>query len=161
MIGSRSPRVAPAGEPVKQIAERIGRCYQTVYRELARNRKGDGRYQPWFAHNQAYLRRRRVKLRRFAIDAGLRGVVAGKLAKHWSPAQISRWLWRSYPRRVAGMCTRKRSMRRSIEARLSRSTGRICGPAAPINTAAVGAGPATGVFITSASSSRPVGAGRS
>jgi hypothetical protein len=26
-------------------------------------------------------------------------VVAGKLAKHWSPAQISRWLRRRYRRR--------------------------------------------------------------
>ena len=87
------------GEPVKQIAERIGKCYQTVYRELARNRKAEGRYQPWFAHNQAYLRRRRAKPRRFAVDAGLRDVVAGKLGKHWSPAQISRWLRRRYSRR--------------------------------------------------------------
>jgi IS30 family transposase len=87
------------GEPVKQIAARIGKCYQTVYRELARNRKIDGRYQPWFAHNQAHLRRRRAKLRRFAVDDELREVVAGKLAKLWSPAQISRWLRRRYRRR--------------------------------------------------------------
>ena len=66
---------------------------------MARNRKPDGRYQPWFAHNQAYLRRRRPKPRRFAVDDELREAVAGKLAKHWSPAQISRWLRRRYPRR--------------------------------------------------------------
>ena len=66
---------------------------------LARNRKTDGRYQPWFAHNQAYLRRRRAKPRRFAVEAGLRETVAGKLAKRWSPAQISRWLRRRFPRR--------------------------------------------------------------
>jgi transposase, IS30 family len=87
------------GEPIKQIAARIGKCYQTIYRELARNRKVDGSYQPWFAHNQAYVRRRRARLRRFAVDAELREVVAGKLAKHWSPAQISRWLRRRYRRR--------------------------------------------------------------
>ena len=87
------------GEPVKQIAARIGKSYQTVYRELARNRKFGGRYQPWFAHSQAYLRRRRVKPRRFAVDAELREIVAGKLVKHWSPAQISRWLRRRYRRR--------------------------------------------------------------
>ena len=87
------------GEPVKQIAARIGKSYQTIYREMARNRKIDGRYQPWFAHNQAHLRRRRAKLRRFAANAELREVVAGKLAKRWSPAQISRWLRRRYPRR--------------------------------------------------------------
>jgi transposase, IS30 family len=87
------------GEPVKQIAARIGKSYQSVYRELARNRKTGGRYQPWYAHNQAYLRRRRPKPRRLAVDAELREVVAGKLAKHWSPAQISRWLRRRYRHR--------------------------------------------------------------
>ena len=101
---SQDDRIAIAdglalGEPVKQIAARIGKCYQTVYRELARNRKVDGRYQPWFAHNQAHLRRQRAKLRRFAADDELREIVAGKLAKRWSPAQISRWLRRRYPRR--------------------------------------------------------------
>jgi transposase, IS30 family len=87
------------GEPVKRIAARIGKSYQSVYREIARNRKADGRYQPWYAHNQAYLRRRRPKSRRLSVDVGLREVVAGKLGKRWSPAQISRWLRRRYPRR--------------------------------------------------------------
>jgi IS30 family transposase len=36
-------------EPVKAIAARIGKSYQSVYREIVRNRKPDGRYQPWFA----------------------------------------------------------------------------------------------------------------
>lgn len=34
------------GESVKSIAARIGKSYQSVYREIARNRKEDGRYQP-------------------------------------------------------------------------------------------------------------------
>jgi transposase, IS30 family len=88
------------GEPVKAVAMRIGRSYQTIYREIARNRKPDGRYQPWYAHNQSYQRRRRPKLRRFVGDAGLREVVAVKLGKSWSPAQISRWLRRRYRRRT-------------------------------------------------------------
>jgi IS30 family transposase len=87
------------GEPVKAIAARIGKSHQSVYREIARNRKADGRYQPWYAHNQAHVRRRRPKPRRFTIDAGLREAVAGKLVKRWSPAQISRWLRRRYRRR--------------------------------------------------------------
>jgi IS30 family transposase len=87
------------GEPVKQIAARIGKTYQSVYREIARNRKPDGRYQPWYAHNQAYLRRRRPKARRLAVDVQLQAVVADKLGKRWSPAQISRWLRRCYRRR--------------------------------------------------------------
>jgi transposase, IS30 family len=87
------------GEPVKQIAARIGKSHQSVYREIARNRKPDGRYQPWYAHNRAYQRRRRPKPRRFTVDAELRAVVAGQLGKHWSPGQISRWLRRRYRRR--------------------------------------------------------------
>ena len=88
-----------SGEPVKSIAARIGKSYQSVYREIARNTKPDGRYQPWFAHNQATVRRLRPRPRRFALDAELRRVVADKLAKRWSPAQISRWLRRRWPRR--------------------------------------------------------------
>jgi IS30 family transposase len=87
------------GEPVKLIAARIGKTFQSVYREITRNRKPDGRYQPWYAHNRAYQRRRRPKPRRFSVDAELAETVAGKLAKHWSPAQISRWLRRRYRRR--------------------------------------------------------------
>lgn len=56
------------GEQVKSIAARIGKSYQSVYREIARNRKPDGRYQPWCAHNQAHVRRRRPKPRRLAAD---------------------------------------------------------------------------------------------
>jgi len=90
-----------AGEPVKVIAERIGKTFQSVYREIARNRKPDGTYQPWYAHGQAYQRRRRPKTRRVVADDGLRMAVAKKLARKWSPAQISRWLRRRYRRRPA------------------------------------------------------------
>jgi hypothetical protein len=73
------------GEPVKAIAARIGKSYQSVYREIARNRKPDGRYQPWYAHSQAHLRRRRPKLRVLQADAELAAVVAGRLERRWSP----------------------------------------------------------------------------
>ena len=88
-------------ERVKDIAERIGKTYQSVYREIARNRKPDGTYQPWYAHGQAHQRRRRPKTRRLVADDGLRIAVAKKLARKWSPAQISRWLRRRYRRRPA------------------------------------------------------------
>jgi IS30 family transposase len=88
-----------SGDSVKVIATRIGKSYQSVYREIARNRKEDGTYQPWYAHNQAYLRRKRPKTRRIATDIALRDAVAAKLDRRWSPAQISRWLRRRYPRR--------------------------------------------------------------
>jgi IS30 family transposase len=35
-----------AGEKVTAIAERVGKSFQSVYREIKRNRKPDGRYQP-------------------------------------------------------------------------------------------------------------------
>jgi IS30 family transposase len=100
-------------EPVKAIAERMGKSFQTVYREIKRNRKPDGGYQPWYAHNQAYLRRRRPKPRRFSTDAGLRDAVAGKLNRRWPPAQISRWLAEPTGGDPAGMCASRPSMRRS------------------------------------------------
>jgi IS30 family transposase len=74
------------GEPVKAIAVRIGKSYQSVHQEIARNRKPDGRYQPWYV--------------------GLAAVVAAKLEQRWSPGQISRWLRCRYPRKPAWhVCT--------------------------------------------------------
>ena len=74
------------GEPVKAIAVRIGKSYQSVHQEIARNRKPDGRYQPW--------------------HVGLAAVVAAKLEQRWSPGQISRWLRCRYPRKPAWhVCT--------------------------------------------------------
>jgi IS30 family transposase len=94
------------GERVKEIAARIGKSYQSVYKEIARNRKPDGRYQPWYAHSQAHLRRRRPKTRLLQADPGLAAAVAGRLKRRWSPAQVSRWLRRRWPRRKAWhVCT--------------------------------------------------------
>jgi transposase, IS30 family len=81
---------------VKQIAASIGKSFQTVYREVKRNSKPDGRYQPWWAHNQALLRRHHPKQERLRSKP-LRTVVLGKLARKWSPQQISRFLARTYP----------------------------------------------------------------
>jgi IS30 family transposase len=89
------------GIPVKEIARRVGKSYQSVYREIARNRKPDGTYQPFYAHGQAYQSRRRPKVRRFAADDLLRQTVAKKLTLHWSPSQISRWLRRRWSRRTS------------------------------------------------------------
>jgi IS30 family transposase len=89
-----------SGESVRSMALRIGKSFQSVYREIGRNRKPDGTYQPWFAHNQAHLKRRRTKSRVFEYDSDLRQVVAEKLAARWSPGQISRWLRRCHPFRI-------------------------------------------------------------
>ena len=86
-----------AGVAVKQIAEAIGKSFQTVYREIHRNGKPDGVYQPWFAHNQAMSARKRPRPTKLDRDPGLRRVVRRKLDLRWSPAQISRFLARTYP----------------------------------------------------------------
>ena len=86
-----------AGQPVKLIAADIGKSFQTVYREIKRNAKPDGRYQPWYAHNQAALRRQRPKAPRIVDGSDLRSQIDGKLAVRWSPQQISRYLKRAFP----------------------------------------------------------------
>lgn len=86
-----------AGDSVKAIAARIGKSYQTVYREIARNRKPDGSYQPWWAHNRAFQQRQRPKPIKLDACPALRRVVLAKLALRWSPQQISRFLARTYP----------------------------------------------------------------
>ena len=79
VVRSSADNGLAANEPVKSIAARINKSYQAVCREVARNRKPDGSYQPWFAHNQAHQRRRRPKLRLFTTELALREVVAAKL----------------------------------------------------------------------------------
>jgi transposase, IS30 family len=83
-----------AGKSVRAIADSIGKAFQTVYREIRRNRRPDGRYQPWFAHNQATLRRHRPKEHRIVAGGELHRVISEKLAARWSPQQISRYLKR-------------------------------------------------------------------
>jgi len=87
------------GESVKVIAARIGKTFQSVYREIARNSREDGSYHPWFAHGQAYKRRRRGRPCRFEVDTELAGEVGAKLEQRWSPQQVSRWLKRTWPKR--------------------------------------------------------------
>jgi IS30 family transposase len=86
-----------AGDSVKVIAAGIGKSFQSVYREIARNNKPDGRYQPWWAHNHAVRRRQRPKPHRIREDSRLREVIAAKLALKWSPQQIARFLAREFP----------------------------------------------------------------
>src|SRR5918995_1635829 len=83
--------------PIKEIAASIGKTFQTVYREIARGTKADGRYQPWWAHNQALLRRRRPKSKLILVGTPLWQAITDKLRRKWSPPQISRFLKRAHP----------------------------------------------------------------
>jgi len=86
-----------AGLDKKTIAEQIGKSFQTVYREVKRNSKPDGTYQPWWAHNQALLRRKRPKQAKVGAQPKLASLVRRKLERKWSPQQIARFLRRTYP----------------------------------------------------------------
>jgi transposase, IS30 family len=77
-----------AGRPVKGIAVTIGKSFQTVYREISRNSKPDGRYQPWWAHNQALRRRKRPRQAKLRAGLGLREVVLAKLAQVVTAADL-------------------------------------------------------------------------
>jgi transposase, IS30 family len=90
--------------PVPLIAQSLGRGFQTVYREIERNSKPDGSYQPFWAHNQALSRRKRPKKTKLERDPVLRRVVRKKLDQRWSPAQISRFLTRSYAEPDRRLC---------------------------------------------------------
>jgi IS30 family transposase len=90
--------------PVKNIAEHIGKSFQTVYREIKRNSKPDGAYQPFWAHNQALSRRKRPKQAKLVADLTLRRVVRNKLDQRWSPSQISRFLIRTYAESGRRVC---------------------------------------------------------
>jgi IS30 family transposase len=86
-----------AKQAIKEIAASIGKSFQAVYREIKRNSKPDGRYQPWWAHNQALLRRKRPKSRKIVTGESLHALILGKLNERWSPPQISRYLTRTFP----------------------------------------------------------------
>ncbi|MEI7032553.1 IS30 family transposase [Streptomyces pratensis] len=85
-----------ADQSVKRIASSIGKSFQSVYREIKRNSKPDGRYNPWWAHNQALLRRRRPKEEKIRAGEPLRTFVREKLTEKWSPQHISRHLTREH-----------------------------------------------------------------
>jgi transposase len=87
-----------AGAGVRAIAEQTGRSPSTISRELRRNRDpGSGQYRPFTAHKLAARRRARPRAGKIARDEVLRQFVAGRLAKRWSPEQISQALRREFP----------------------------------------------------------------
>jgi IS30 family transposase len=80
-----------AGESMRAIAGRIGRCPSTVSRELCRNRAGDyrGSYRATLAQAKAEARARRPKTAKLAADDRLRAQVQSMLEQKMSPEQIS------------------------------------------------------------------------
>lgn len=82
---------------MKSIAARPGESYQSIYREIGRNRQPDGRYQPWFAHTRRSWVGNVPSQGQDLETNQRRVVVAPNLAAHWLSEQINRWLRRRYP----------------------------------------------------------------
>jgi len=85
-----------AGLSFRAIAESLGRSPSTVCREVNANGGRHG-YRAIKADHAAYRRARRPKVAKIAACRRLRAKVEGKLAKKWSPEEISGWLARTYP----------------------------------------------------------------
>src|SRR6266852_5151172 len=114
-----------AGRAVKEIAAAIGKSFQTVYREVKRNSKPDGSYQPWWAHNRALQRRKRPRAAKLGNGPGLSDVVRAKLEIRWSPQQISRYLGRSYPGQPAMQACAETIYRGLFAGVLGNKTGKL------------------------------------
>jgi IS30 family transposase len=77
---------------VRGIAGRPGRSPSTISREIRRNSDPDGRYRLHHAEHAARVRAGKPRTRRLAVNVVLAEVVAGLLAKRWSPEQVAREL---------------------------------------------------------------------
>lgn len=84
------------GDSLRRIAGRLGRAPSTISREVlwSGNR---GKYRAWRAEEGATERARRPKPETLAMNVRLRRQVELRLAKKWSPKQISRSLVTDYP----------------------------------------------------------------
>ena len=85
-----------AHRSARSMARLLGRSASTVSRELSRN-GGHDRYRAARADEQAWVRARRPKRCRLAINPWLRQAVASKLRLNWAPEQIAGWLTRTHP----------------------------------------------------------------
>jgi IS30 family transposase len=83
------------GMTIRGIAKQLGRAASTVSREVRRHQLLQG-YRACEADRRAWDRARRPKRCKMARQRGLQRAVARKLARNWSPQQISAWLERQY-----------------------------------------------------------------
>jgi IS30 family transposase len=85
-----------AGQSLRAIAGAMGRAPSTICREVSAN-GGRSHYRALHAERDARRRARRPKVAKLARCRRLRLVVEAKLAKYWSPEEISAWLALAYP----------------------------------------------------------------
>jgi IS30 family transposase len=85
-----------AGRSIRSIARSLRRAASSISREIRRN-GGAADYRAARADAQTWQRAARPKPCLLSRNPALRRLVAGKLARRWSPQQISGWLARQYP----------------------------------------------------------------
>jgi IS30 family transposase len=85
-----------AGHSFRAIARGLGRSPSTISREVGGGR-GRGRYRALAAHRRALGALRRPKRGKLSGCPALRCEVEARLAKRWSPEQISATLRRDFP----------------------------------------------------------------
>ena len=84
------------GQSLRAISRTLGRAPSTLSREVVRN-GGRSLYRAAPADGRAWRTSRRPKPCRLEHHAALRRTVANKLARQWSPQQISGWLRGTFP----------------------------------------------------------------
>ncbi|VAZ69731.1 MULTISPECIES: IS30 family transposase [Mycobacterium] len=85
------------GMSIRGIAAALHRAPSTVSRELRRNTVSSQGYLPHTAHRLSVARRARSRKVKLIANIELRAYVQAKLAKKWSPQQISNRLIRDFP----------------------------------------------------------------
>lgn len=87
-----------SGMSRRAIATQLDRSPSTISREINRN-GGAKKYRAARAEKLAWVRAKRPKFCRLALNPRMRQLVIAKLKKQWSPEQISGWLLDTYPKR--------------------------------------------------------------
>jgi IS30 family transposase len=88
-------RALAAGESLRSVARVLHRAPSTISREVRRHHGLSG-YRACEADQRAWDRALRPKVCKLAEHRRLQRAVARKLARNWSPQQISAWLERQY-----------------------------------------------------------------
>jgi IS30 family transposase len=88
-------RALAAGDSLRSVAKALHRAPSTISREVRRHRGSSG-YRACEADQRAWDRGLRPKVCKLIEHRRLQQAVARKLARNWSPKQISAWLERRY-----------------------------------------------------------------